>query len=68
MNGQASRAHKARHIRTPSFLERVIFHMPYALRLRNYEKEKQALFYEMHRLSSAEIQARYRALADKWQV
>lgn len=62
------KTHKPRHINTPGFLERVISNMPYAFRLRNYEKEKQELFYEMHRLSSVEIQARHRALAEKWQV
>lgn len=42
--------------------------MPYEERIRNYEREKNELFYELAALPAAEIARRHEELREKWQV
>ncbi len=59
---------KPRH-RVPEAPRRMdVRSMPYELRLRNYERDKEELFYRMKNLSSAEIREQGRALIEKWQI
>ena len=45
-----------------------IMKMPYEQRIRNYEREKNELFYELAALPAAEIAKRHEELREKWRV
>jgi len=42
--------------------------LPYQVRLKNYHKEKDELFYQLKDLSPAEIEQKQRELVRKWRV
>ena len=42
--------------------------MPYESRLKNYEREKNELFYKIKDMSAAEVAEAHRNLAQKWRV
>ena len=48
--------------------EQTIKAMPYEVRLRYYEKEKNELFYKISHLSAAEVQEKHNELIRKWRV
>lgn len=48
--------------------ERAIRAMPYESRLKNYEREKDKLFYEIRNMSAAEVAEAHKKLAEKWKV
>ena len=48
--------------------EQAIRSMPYEQRLKNYEREKNDLFYKIAHLSAAEVQEKHQELIRKWRV
>ena len=48
--------------------EQAIKAMPYEQRLKNYEREKNELFYKISHLSAAEVQEKHQELIRKWRV
>ena len=48
--------------------EQAIRAMPYEQRLKNYEREKNDLFYKIAHLSAAEVQEKHNELIRKWRV
>lgn len=48
--------------------ERAIRNMPYETRLKQYQKEKEELFYKIKNLTAEEVSQRHKALADKWRI
>ena len=48
--------------------EAAIRAMPYEQRLKNYEREKNDLFYKISHLSAAEVQEKHNELIRKWRV
>lgn len=48
--------------------EHAIRAMPYEQRLKNYEREKNALFYKISHMSAAEVQEKHNELIRKWRV
>ena len=48
--------------------EQAIKAMPYEQRLKNYEREKNELFYKVSNLSAAEMRERHQELVRKWRV
>ena len=48
--------------------EQAIKAMPYEVRLRHYEREKNELFYKISHLSAAEVQEKHNELIRKWRV
>ena len=55
-------------IRMPKITDRAIRAMPYESRLKNYEKEKDALFLKIKGMSAADVAEAHRKLAEKWKV
>jgi hypothetical protein len=52
----------------PKITDRAIRAMPYESRLKNYEKEKDALFLKIKGMSASEVAEAHRKLAEKWKV
>ena len=48
--------------------EAAIRAMPYEQRLKNYEREKNELFFKISHLSAAEVQEKHNELIRKWRV
>ena len=48
--------------------DRAIRAMPYELRLRNYEREKNELFMQIRDLPAHAVAEAHRELAEKWRV
>lgn len=48
--------------------ERAIRSMPYDLRIRNYEREKDQMFSRIAGLPAEEVSRMHRELAEKWKV
>lgn len=48
--------------------ERAIRAMPYDTRLKNYEREKDELFFKIRNMSAAEVSEAHRKLAEKWRI
>ncbi len=48
--------------------ERAIRAMPYDLRIRNYEREKDRMFSRIAGLPAEEVSRMHRELAEKWKV
>lgn len=48
--------------------ERAIRAMPYEQRLKNYEREKNELFYKISHMSAAEMREKHQELVRKWRV
>lgn len=48
--------------------ERAIRTMSYESRLRNYEKEKDELFFKIRNMSASEVSEAHRKLAEKWRM
>jgi hypothetical protein len=48
--------------------DRAIRAMPYESRLKNYEREKDALFFKIRNMTAAEVSEAHRRLAEKWRV
>ena len=53
---------------TRSLNERAIRSMPYDMRLRNYEREKNELFDRIAHMSAGEVAKAHAELAEKWRV
>lgn len=51
-----------------SLSERAIRAMPYDMRLRNYEREKNELFDRIAHMSAVEVAKAHAELAEKWRV
>ena len=54
--------------KTKTLSERAIRNLPYESRLRNYEKEKDALFFKIRDMNASEVAEAHRRLAEKWRV
>ena len=54
--------------KTKTLSERAIRNLPYESRLRNYEKEKDELFFKIRNMTAAEVSEAHRKLAEKWRV
>ena len=48
--------------------DRAIRAMPYESRLKNYEREKDALFFKIRDMNASEVAEAHRKLAEKWRV
>ena len=48
--------------------EHAIKAMPYEQRLRNYEREKNDLFFKIAHMSASEVQEKHNELIRKWRV
>lgn len=48
--------------------DRAVRSMPYDVRLRNYEREKNELFYKISHMSAKEVQEKHNELIRKWNV
>lgn len=48
--------------------DRAIRVMPYDSRLKNYEREKDELFFKIRNMTAAEVAEAHRKLAEKWRV
>ena len=48
--------------------DRAIRAMPYESRLKNYEREKDELFFKIRNMTAAEVAEAHRKLAEKWRV
>jgi len=62
------RTPKRRHVATPSLRSMAVQTLPYEVRLRNYEREKEELFYQIANMTPDEIHEAQRKLIRKWQV
>ena len=45
-----------------------IRNMPYEIRLKKYQKEKEELFYKIKDLTAEEVSQKHKELADKWGI
>lgn len=52
----------------PSGVKNIAKHLPYAERLRNYERDKQTLLSTMSNLPAKEFAEKLKALQEKWDV
>lgn len=59
---------KPRHTVPQQFRHMAIRSMPYEIRLRNYEREKDDLFDRMGKMTVSEIHAARQELVRKWMV
>ena len=64
--GIIGKGRKPRHAAADSF--KAIRSMPYELRLRNYERDKEALFFQIGEMTPAEVRNAQQALVRKWMV
>ena len=62
------RTRKHRHVAVSSFRSRAVRTLPYEVRLRNYEREKEELFYRIANMTPDEIHEAQLKLIRKWQV
>lgn len=53
---------------SPKITERAIRAMPYELRLKHYEKEKNELFFKLTHLSPREVQEKHQEIIKKWRI
>ncbi len=42
--------------------------MPYDVRLKRYQKEKEELFYKIKDMTAEEVSQKHKELADKWRI
>ena len=62
------KTHKPRHSIPSAFRGKVIRALPYEIRLRGYERDKEALFFRMAEMTPAEVRDAQQALVRKWMV
>ena len=57
-----------RKLRGRKISDRAIRAMPYESRLKNYEREKDELFFKICNMTASEVAEAHRKLAEKWRV